>query len=383
MIKNIKNEIELSSFYVIFDGSTMNEKPGWFGISHLMEHLICKSFEHLQNDFQRYGINWNAYTSNTEVVFWINGLDEYVNKYKYEFLNCIINYEPTEEELENEKKIVLEEYKDSFNDQISCHFLNLNRKILGYFHPIGLRSDIQNYTIENCKEYLNLFIKKPSIIINVSKNNIFNVDVDFSKKIEYKPLELKKLPTFKIKNENDLNVPNGTIPLELINDFKNKESIINVSNIATSDFALINFTCSVLGSGLNSPLYQEIREKSGLAYYVQCINQKLNYKSSCVTILTETSNDKVDLVQDKIKLVLQNKEKFITKERFNIVKDNFNVKLKKSNILRYNNVYKYFEPEEWNLENIIDGITLNDVYDIIDKYFNWKNFYKSIYNQEF
>jgi len=386
MVKNIKNNIELSSFHIIFDGSTMNEKIGCYGINHLLEHLLCKSFDHLQDDFQRYGIIWNAYTSNTEVIFYMNGLDEYVNKYKYEFLEQILSYEPTEEELENEKKIVLEEYKDTFNDQINNHFLNLNRKKFGYYHPIGLRSDIENFTLKDCKKYLKSFYKKPTLIINVSKNNDFNletIDSNFRDCVTYEPLKIIETKTFNIKNNENLIAPKGTVPLELINDFKNKQSIINLSNVATQDFPLISYTCSMLGSGLNSPLYQEVREKSGLAYYVQCINQKLNHTSSVVTILTETSNENVEQVQDEISKVLKNKEKYLTQDRFEIIKDNFLVKLKKNDILRHTSVNKYIEPESWNMENLIHKITLNDIYETMDKYFVWNNFYQSIYKNEF
>jgi len=386
MIKNINNEIELSSFYIVFDGSTMNEKSGTYGLSHLLEHLICKSFDHLQDDFQRYGISYNAYTSNNEVVFYMTGLDEYINKYKYEFLELILSYDPTEEELTNEKKIVLEEYKDSFNDQINNHFLNLNRKLFGYYHPIGLRSDIENFTIEDCKEYLELFYKKPTMIINVSKNNDFDFNVDFRESKSFEPFRiLDNTKFFKIQNKSDSRriVPEGVIPLELMNKYKNKESIINVSNVASSDFPTISFTCSMLGSGLNSPLYQEVREKSGLAYYVQCVNQKLNNNSSIVTILTETSTENVDYLQDEIGKVLNNKETYLTQDRFEIIKDNFLVKLKKSNILRHSNVNRYMEPPTWNMENYIDKITLDDVYNVMDKYFKWDGFYTSIYNKEF
>ncbi len=383
MIKNIKNDIELSSFHVVFDGSTMVEKIGTLGSSHILEHLICKSFEHLQDDFQRYGISWNAYTSNTEVVFHLSGLDEYVNKYKYEFLELILSYEPTEDELENEKKIVLEEYKDAFNDQMGNHFLNLNRKLFGYYQPIGLRSDIEKFTIEDCKEYLGLYYKKPTTIINVSKNNDFEFNVDFRDRLIYKPFKFTKTDIHNIKSDTDLIVPEGLVPLELINEYKNKQSIINISNVATEDFSLISYTCGMLGSGLNSPLYQEVREKSGLAYYVQCVNMKLNNISSAVTILSETSNENVEYLQDEIGKVLRNKEIYLTQDRFDIIKDNLSVKFKKNKILRHANINKYIEPDIWNVENIIHNITLDDVYETVDKYFNWEDFYKSIYKSEF
>jgi predicted Zn-dependent peptidase len=101
MVTNIKSTTGLSGFYIIFDGSTMNEKPGWFGISHLCEHLICKSFEHLQNTYQQKNVKWNAYTSVDNVVFFMKGLDRHINEYKNDFLNFILKYEPTQEQLDN------------------------------------------------------------------------------------------------------------------------------------------------------------------------------------------------------------------------------------------------------------------------------------------
>ena len=115
MIINLKSQTDLSGFYVVYEGSTNLEKPGWFGISHLLEHLVCKSFDHLQEDFDRDSIDWNAYTSGNEIVFYLTGLDEKVNKWKGEFIKLLGQFNVTKEEFENERKIVLEEYMDSPN----------------------------------------------------------------------------------------------------------------------------------------------------------------------------------------------------------------------------------------------------------------------------
>jgi hypothetical protein len=41
MIINEKSETGLSGFFIVFNGSTMNEKPGWYGLSHLIvENII-------------------------------------------------------------------------------------------------------------------------------------------------------------------------------------------------------------------------------------------------------------------------------------------------------------------------------------------------------
>ena len=126
MIINLKSQTDLSGFYVVYEGSTNLEKPGWYGISHLLEHLVCKSFDHLQEDFDKDGIDWNAYTSGNEIVFYLTGLDEKVNKWKGEFMDLLGQFNVTKEEFENERKIVLEEYMDAFNSQTEVHMLNLS-----------------------------------------------------------------------------------------------------------------------------------------------------------------------------------------------------------------------------------------------------------------
>jgi len=383
MVINIKNDIDLSSFYVIFKGSVMNEKPGWYGLSHLMEHLLCKGIDPLMDDFQRYDISWNAYTSDTEIVFHMNGLDKYVNKYKSKFLDSILSYVPTLEHLENEKKIVLEEYKDSFNSQLYTHMLNLYRKKYKYYSPIGLGTDIENYTIDDCLEYKDNFLKKPSMIINVSKNNEFVYNDGFLTNVKKPTIqEYDNVDTYIINSDN-VTIVKDKIPLEMFNEYKNKSSIVNMSPLIHENYNIVEFIIDMLGDGLNSPLYSEIREKHGLVYYVGSAIDKLDNGSSVVMFYTETSNENVDKVQKQFEYVFNNKEKFLNQERFDIIKDNHIVKMEKRKILVHNNVKKYINSDEWDIENIIHKITLKDIHEAFDKYFKWGDYHKSTYNEEF
>jgi predicted Zn-dependent peptidase len=165
MIINLKSQTDLSGFYVVYEGSTNLEKPGWYGISHLMEHLVCKSFDHLQEDFDKDGIDWNAYTSSNEIVFYLTGLDEKVNKWKKKFVDLLTTFNITKEQFENERKIVLEEYMDSFNDQTQSHMLNLSRKLFNDYSPIGLRQDLENLKFMDCLNFFELQYTKPTKII--------------------------------------------------------------------------------------------------------------------------------------------------------------------------------------------------------------------------
>lgn len=367
MIINLESQTDLSGFYVVYEGSTNLEKKGIYGISHLMEHLMCKNFDHLQEDFDKDGIDWNAYTSSNEIVFYLTGLDEKVNKWKGEFMDLLGDFKVTKEEFENERNIVLEEYMDSFNNQTESHILNLSRKLFKDFDPIGLRSDLEGLKFMDCLNFYELQYAKPTKIINVSKNKKYkNNTIDFEERKIVKNLEFG----------------NHKVPLELNNDFKDKTSIAILSPVIEEDFAYVHFINSMLSLGLKSPLYQEIREKKGLVYYVHCYQSRMN-QEGLNTISTLTSNKNFNAVVDSVKDVINNPKKFLTKDRFNLVKDYYTVRQKKDEILRYRNVNQWINPEGWSVYDILDEVNLKKVMEVYDKYFDFDKFYISNDKKEF
>lgn len=367
MIINLKSETNLSGFYVVYEGSTNLEKKGWYGISHLMEHLMCKNFEHLQEDFDKDGIDWNAYTSSNEIVFYLTGLDEKVNKWKSEFMDLLGQFNVTKEQFENERNIVLEEYMDAFNDQTQSHMLNLSRKIFNDYDPIGLKQDLQKLKFMDCLNFFELQYAKPTKIINVSKNKQYkNNTVDFVERQIVK----------------NISFGDHKVPLELNNEFKDKSSLIMMSPVIDEDFAYIHFINAMLSLGLKSPLYQEIREKKGLVYYVHCYQSRMN-QQGITTIATQTSNKNFNAVVDAVKLVLTKPDKFLTKDRFNLVKDYYSVRKQKDEILRYKNVNPWINPKGWSVYDILDEVKLKKILEVYEKYYNFDSFYLSNDKKEF
>ena len=366
MIVNLKSQTDLSGFYVVYEGSTNLEKKGWYGISHLMEHLMCKNFDHLQEDFDRDGIEWNAYTSSNEIVFYLTGLEDKVNKWKGEFMDLLGGFNVKKSEFENERNIVLEEYMDSFNEQTQCHVLNLSRKLFGDYDPIGLKEDLENLKFMDCLNYFELQYAKPTKIINVSKKDYKNTTLDFAERTIIKPLVYG----------------NHNVPLELNNEWKDKTSIAILSPVINEDFAYIHFINAMLSLGLKSPLYQEIREKRGLVYYVHCYQSRMN-NQGLNSISTQTSNRNFNAVVDAVEGVIKNPKKYLTKDRFNLVKDYYTVRMKKDEILRYKSVNQFINPTGWSVYDILDKITLKKVLEVYDKYYQFDNFYISNDKKEF
>lgn len=367
MIINLKSPTDFSGLYFVYEGSTNIEKSGIYGISHLLEHLVCKSFEDLMDEFDVEGIDWNAYTSSNEIVFHFTGLEENLSKYRYKLLDKMSEFNVTKKQFENERQIVLEEYMDTFNDQTSSHILNLSRKLFNDYDPIGLKRDLENLKFMDCIKFFELQYASPTKIINVSKsekfksNDIIFSDLKIDRKIEY---------------------GKHSVDLELNNDFKDKTSIIMMSPILDKGFPESKIINEILGGGLKSPLYEEVREKKGLVYYIHCYLSRIN-KQGINTISTQTSNKNKDLVIDTVKKIIKNPDKHLTKERFNKVKESYIVRKKKEKINRYLSVRKWIDPIDFSVSEHIEKMTYSDIRDIYDKYYKFQDFYISNDKDEF
>lgn len=367
MVVNLKSQTDLSGFYIIYYGSTLIEDRGIYGISHLMEHLMCKNFEHLREKFEREGIDWNAYTSTNEIVFYFTGLDKFLNKRKEELIKLMSSFDITKEQFNNERKIVLEEYTDYFSDQTESHMLNLSRKLFNVYDPIGLKEDLESLKFMDCLNFFEKQFSSPSKIINVSSKNIFEYDGGFN--------EVSTTKTVEIGPYNDA-------ILEKRNDFGNKSSLIMTSPVLTNDFNYITFINAMLSMGLSSPLYKEVREKKGLVYYIRCGQSRFN-NQGITQITTQTSSNNIERVVDSVRLVLKNPTKYLTEERFKTIKNSYLIKLQKDKINRYNNVNRWIQPKEWSIKEIINTVTLDKIMEIYNKYYDFDKFYISDDKKEF
>jgi predicted Zn-dependent peptidase len=367
MIYNIQNQIDLSGFYIVYNGVVVNEKEGTYGISHLIEHLVCKNLnDEFVDSLEKNGITWNAYTTPNNIVFYIKGLDDYVYNFKNEFLQKITNFKITPDVFKIEKNVVLEEYTDLFNRYNKNHFLNLYRKVLNNYNSVGKKEDIEQLTMEKCLEHYSQFYSNPSKIIYISKKyKEETTNITFDDKSSKK--------TFK------LGTYDYTLETPLLSG--NKSSIIYLSPIINEDFDKIIFINYLLSGGLKSPLYKAIREKNSLAYYINCRIDRLDDKG-IIIISTETSDVNVEKLNETIINVFKERS-YLTREKFESVKNFIKISLIKSNINLQDNEDKFILPQNWLIEDTIDKLTYEDIMVAFDKYFNINDFYKSVNKNEF
>lgn len=341
MVINLKSQTELAGFYIVYEGSTLLETEKNFGIAHLCEHLLCKSYQHLQDEFQQKAITWNAYTSNNNVVFFIHGLVDLIEPYKNRLIEYISSYELKDEVFENERKIVLQEYLDCFNDQGQNHFLNLFRKRFGYYDPIGSYRALTSIAVEDVREFINLQFKKPTKIVNVGNE------------FHYSDLHQLDVPQPTLTAPEEFELQRG-------NSYEEKTSLIILFDEFRGNYSYIKFINELLADGLNSPLYQEIREKRGMAYYVHLYLTRIGGRGVNV-LATETTEEHISPIIDIVGDILSKPSEYISKERFTRVAEGWKIQSRINEINRFARVTKYLEPTGWNVDEIIDTVTCDEV----------------------
>jgi len=247
------------------------------GISHVLEHMIFKgtptrNYFEISEEIDYLGANVNAHTTKEETVFYINALTQFLGKSVDILFDIVTNSTINEKELEKEKDVIVEEikmYKDSPDDLV--FEMNYADSINGqYGKPIiGTEASVKGFTADEIRKYYKERYTKDNILIVVSgnfdKNEIIQkINQYFSKlgdkktnrrdKIDFSFNAGKKIVT------KDINQVNICISHQN-EDYNSKNKIYT------------DILANIIGGSMSSRLFQEIREKNGLAYSVYTYNQ--------------------------------------------------------------------------------------------------------------
>ncbi|ACV39712.1 M16 family metallopeptidase [Leptotrichia buccalis] len=247
------------------------------GISHVLEHMIFKgtptrSYFEISEEIDYLGANVNAHTTKEETVFYINALTQFLGKSVDILFDIVTNSTIDEKELEKEKDVIVEEikmYKDSPDDLV--FETNYADCINGqYGKPIiGTEESVKGFTAEEIRKYYRERYTKDNILVVVSGN--FDKDEIIQKINEY----FGKLADTKVDRREKIDFSFNAGKRTVSKD-------INQVNICIShkseDYnsekkVYTDILSNIIGGSMSSRLFQEIREKNGLAYSVYTYNQ--------------------------------------------------------------------------------------------------------------
>jgi predicted Zn-dependent peptidase len=322
MHKVVPSDIRMSLLGVSYLHGGSYERPGHRGISHLMEHLMCKTSDDMREQLRALGIDHNAYTSDNRVVFWWSGLDRAIMSVAANLFDRLTRQSVlwTKEQFDNEKKTVLQEYGDAFNDQFEGTYYNALRQYYNYTGAIGYRRDIELFTYEESLAFAEQF-RTPFLICEVGQKNLS--------------------PTVTFVKEKETNkavfgdyLADGTLTLEDVpKEDKTIVGLLGTSPLDGDRTAELDFLMTCITGGLESPLYQEIREKRGLSYYSMGFTTRIG-NSSVPMFFASTTNENVSELRKVYEDTFSGPiERILTPERFDICHQNLMIKKEIAEVL--------------------------------------------------
>jgi len=261
-----------------------NEQPEVWGISHFIEHMLFKGTEkrnamQIAQELEDTGGSINAFTDKESTCFYVRCLDSHLDKAIDVLSDIYLNSVFDAEELEKEKQVVLEELK-MYEDDPGDVAYELMFEKLWENHPlghkiIGKRETISAFSRDKIKDYMSQNYTPDKLVVSVAGNI----------KTDYVVQEFEKRLSVLKSSKIDYLEPEIDFKNHQISKYKDVEQLhlcFSSYGPAINDkdrfaYAIID---SMLGGGMSSKLFQEVREKRGLAYSVSSF--ELLYKKGGV-----------------------------------------------------------------------------------------------------
>lgn len=272
------------------------------GISHFLEHMFFKGTENLTakeiaESFDRIGGQVNAFTSKEYTCYYAKVLDNHAT-YALEILaDMFFNSTFDEEELAKEKNVVYEEikmYEDTPDDIVH----DLLTKAIFENHPLGYpilgsEETLATFTKDMLKDYMYNSYTPDKVVISIAGN----VEESFMKEVE------KRFGTYKGGNRKELDAKPIFHKNEVIRrkDTEQAHLCIGFNGYSVRDkriYPLI-IANNILGGSMSSRLFQEVREKRGLAYSVYSYHSSYE-DTGTVTIYGGTAVNQLDVLAETI-----------------------------------------------------------------------------------
>ena len=368
------------------------------GIAHFMEHSAFRhtknrTAKQIANEFENLGAYSNAWTAKDTTCYYVRAISHNFNK-TFELLSDISqNTIFIDNEIEKERNIIIEEIK-SYEDDPEENILDLIDSLLfantSMAHSItGSQNSVSNIQIEDLNTFHNQFYIPNNMLIAVAGNIEHNHIVQLAEKLFNDNIH-KILPSNnKIKKATK---KTNSANKELIVSKPIQQAHIMLGNIINktntpNELYKLAIANIIFGDGMSSRLYQNLREKYGLAYSIYSSCQ--TYIDACgqinIYVATDKTNiDKVtDLIYQQMDILNNNK---ITKKEFQRAKEQLktatiidleSMASKVNNIIKHELYFGYREDIDDIIRNIED-ISIDDIIDINAKYFTNDNWCKCI-----
>ncbi len=368
------------------DSGSRCETPEQNGLSHFIEHMLFKgtknrSAEDIARSVDSIGGNLDAFTSKELVCFNTKVLDEHLPLAFDVLADLLLNPLFSEEDIEKEKGVILEEIKmDADNPDYLVHEIFSSN--FWKDHPLGkpilgTRETVKRFDRAMIQQFYNDVYSPHNLLITAAGN------------LHHKRLVELVEERFSDFSRNGSPAEQSTPATHARIALRNKKELEQVHLcLGVPSYPVRHqdrFSCYVLntllGGGMSSRLFQNIRERQGLAY---AVFSELNpYRDTgCLSIYAGTSVESAPKVVDSIVKEFRDlKENRIAADEIRRAKDHMKGSLmlslestssRMSNLARQEIYFKKFFTLDELVESI-EHVTEDDVQRIAREFFEPKS----------
>lgn len=275
------------------------------GISHFIEHMIFKGTKtrcakDIAIKTDELGGQFNAFTTKECTCYYAKLLNTHLKEGIEVLADMFLNSVFKQEDIDTERGVILEEigmYEDSPEDVATEKLIENCFENNGLGMPIlGTQQTLKNINTQSIKDYLKNFYKPNDIVVAIS-GMFKKEDLDFI-------CDLFSSITGNGKNEIEkaIYIPKSKTYRKTIEQNHICIGFEGLPVTSNKRYAL-QILASALGGGMSSRLFQTVREKHGLCYYVYAYNtiyKNTGMVSICTAVNSETEKKAISLIKEEI-----------------------------------------------------------------------------------
>ncbi len=383
-IKILTEEVpSVSSFAlgITINTGSRDDWKGFYGLAHFLEHAGYRhthkrTSRQIASLFERLGAYTNAFTTKEITCFYVRALKPNFKK-TLELITDVALYPVfIDEEIEKEKLIILDEIK-SYYDDPEEYIFDLGENILfegnGLAHPItGVESDVEKIT----PVQLFNFHKEQYIPDNIIFSVAGNINHDHAVENIMALIDNYKFES----NQRTRQTPGSYSPRResIQANFQQSHLLIfsRVGGVDSNERYPLAALNVLLGDGMSSRLYRQLRENHGLAYNIFS-NVELMADVGGMFIYAGTEKKHLKKAE---RLIFQEMNKIIESRIPKVEMLRVKEQLKSSTIMalesmstRMQSLAKseftlgYYEDMQETITNI-ESLTIDDIKDVASKY---------------
>ena len=386
----LKNESNVISTDIFYNVGSRDEVMGKSGIAHMLEHLNFKSTKNLKaGEFDEIvkgfgGVN-NASTGFDYTHYYIKSSSKNMSKSLELYADLMENLTLKDEEFQPERDVVAEERRwRTDNSPMGYLYFKLFNNAYTYhpYHwtPIGFMDDIQNWTIDDIKDFHSTYYQPKNAIVivtgDIDKDKVFSETEKYFKHIKNTKKIPQKVHTVEPKQD-------GAKRIVIHKDSQVQMLAItfHIPDFNHKDQVAMSALSELLSSGKSSRLNELLIDKKQMVNTVYAYNMEL--KDPGVFLFLAVCNPNVDAtdVEKEILTVIEDiKKGKVSKEELDKIKINtksdFIFSLESSTSVA--NLYGSYLTRGnikplFNYEKAIENLELKDIVEVANKYLNEKN----------